>query len=76
MLRKLLITGANGNLGASANSASWWDNREAAYLGWQPKDNAEIFRKEMDAEREQPPRGDVNALCQGGAFCGDGIHEG
>jgi len=61
--------------GASANSASWWDNREVAYLGWQPKDNAEQFREKLDAEMSPPPADDDTALYQGGAFCGDGIHE-
>jgi len=61
--------------GASANSASWWDNREVAYLGWRPKDNAEAFRSKIDAEMTPPPADDVNALFHGGAFCGDGIHE-
>lgn len=61
--------------GASANSASWWDNREVAYLGWQPKDNAEVFRSKIDAQMDPPPADDVNAVYHGGAFCGDGIHE-
>lgn len=61
--------------GASANSASWWDNREVAYLGWTPKDNAETFRAQIDARMAPPPRDDVNAVHQGGAFCGDRIHE-
>jgi len=61
--------------GASANSASWWDNREVAYLGWQPKDNGEAYRDKIDAEMDPPPADDVTAVYQGGAFCGDGIHE-
>jgi uronate dehydrogenase len=61
--------------GSSANAASWWDNREVAYLGWQPKDNAEVFRAKIDEEMDPPPADDVNAMYQGGAFCGDGIHE-
>ncbi|MCG6903288.1 MAG: NAD(P)-dependent oxidoreductase [Rhodobacter sp.] len=61
--------------GASANSASWWDNREVAYLGWNPKDNAEMFRAKIDGQMEPPAGDDVNAVYQGGAFAGDGIHE-
>ncbi len=61
--------------GASANAASWWDNRDVAYLGWQPKDDAETFRAKIDAEMDRPPADDVNAVYQGGGFCGDGIHE-
>ena len=54
--------------GASANAASWWDNREVAYLGWQPKDSAEAFRDKLDAEMDPPPADDVNAVFQGGAL--------
>ncbi len=61
--------------GASANSASWWDNREVAYLGWTPQDNGEVFRAQIDARMDPPPANDVNAVYQGGGFCGDGIHE-
>ena len=61
--------------GASDNDASWWDNREVSYLGWQPKDNAEAFRAKIDAAVSPPPPDDVTAIYQGGAFCGDGIHE-
>ena len=61
--------------GASANDCSWWDNHEVAYLGWQPKDNAEVFREKLNAEMDPPPSDDVNAVYQGGGFAGDGIHE-
>ena len=61
--------------GASANAASWWDNREVAYLGWQPKDNAEAFRAKLDAEMARPAADEAVALYQGGVFCDDGIHE-
>jgi len=61
--------------GASANDGSWWDNREVAYLGWAPKDNAEVFRAKIDAEMDPPPGDDPNAVYQGGGFAGDGIHE-
>ena len=61
--------------GASANDASWWDNREVAYLGWNPKDNAEVFREKLDSEMSPPASDDDTAVFQGGAFCSDGIHE-
>ncbi|NNE81695.1 MAG: NAD(P)-dependent oxidoreductase [Silicimonas sp.] len=61
--------------GASANAASWWDNREVAYLGWTPEDNSEVFRAKLDAAMD-PPRADhPTAVFQGGTFCADGIHE-
>jgi uronate dehydrogenase len=61
--------------GVSANDASWWDNSEVGYLGWQPKDNAEKFRARIDQEMNPPSAQDVNSVYQGGAFCADGIHE-
>lgn len=61
--------------GASANAASWWDNREVAYLGWTPQDSSEPFRARIDAEMDPPKGDDANALYQGGGFCADGIHE-
>jgi len=61
--------------GASDNDASWWDNGGVAYLGWRPRDNAETFRAKIDASQKRPAADDVNAIYQGGAFCGDGIHE-
>lgn len=61
--------------GASDNDRSWWDNREVGYIGWRPKDNAEVFRAKLDAAMSPPPADDVNALYHGGGFCGDGIHE-
>ena len=35
--------------GTSANRDSWWDNKEAAHLGFVPKDSAEPFRARMEA---------------------------
>lgn len=61
--------------GASDNDAAWWDNGKVSYLGWRPQDNAEVFRARIDATQTPPPADDVNALYQGGGFCGDGIHE-
>lgn len=61
--------------GVSANDAGWWDNHEAAFLGWQPRDNAEAFRARIEATVDRPAPDDPVALFQGGAFCADGIHE-
>ncbi|MBY6113225.1 NAD(P)-dependent oxidoreductase [Mameliella alba] len=61
--------------GASANGAQLWDNREVGYLGWQPQDDAEIFRAQLDASMDPPAADDARAVYHGGAFCADGIHE-
>jgi uronate dehydrogenase len=61
--------------GASNNTASWWDNREVAYLGWNPKDDGEAYREQVDAEMDRPGRDEAVAIYQGGNFAADGIHE-
>ena len=61
--------------GTSANSGVWWDNHEVAYLGWQPQDNAEVFRAKLDAELPAPTAHEPNSKYQGGMFTVDGIHE-
>ena len=61
--------------GASDNDVSWWDNREVGYLGWQPKDNAEVFRAALDAAMDPPPPDAPTALYQGGAFAAEPIHD-
>ncbi len=60
--------------GVSDNDCSWWDNSAAAYLGWRPKDNAEIFRAELDAAIPVPPKDDPASLYQGGPFVAEPIH--
>ena len=46
-----------------------------AYLGWQPQDNAEVFRAKLDAELPAPTADEPNSKYQGGMFTADGIHE-
>ena len=61
--------------GASDNDAGWWDNAQAAHIGWHPKDNAEVFRAKIDAAMPRPPADAPEAVFQGGAFTAEGIHE-
>lgn len=61
--------------GASNSVATWWDNRNVSYLGWNPKDNSEKFRAKLDEKFGQPKKDDPNSIYQGGAFVTDGIHE-
>jgi uronate dehydrogenase len=35
--------------GVSNNKGSWWDNSKAGHLGYQPQDNSEAFRDEMES---------------------------
>lgn len=61
--------------GASANTASWWDNHKTAYLGWQPKDSSERFREKLDNQMSPPPADAPQSKYQGGDFTADGIHQ-
>ena len=57
--------------GASANRDSWWDNRLAAHLGFQPKDSSEPFRAKVEAQ-PMPAADDPSMVYQGGAFVATG----
>lgn len=59
--------------GVSDNDSRWWDNSAAAYLGWKPRDNAERFRAEVEANVPRPAPDAPLALYQGGAFVRDPI---
>ncbi len=61
--------------GASANTASWWDNSAVSYLGWQPADNAEVFRAQIDEKEKRPAMDAPDVLFQGGMFTAETIHE-
>jgi uronate dehydrogenase len=61
--------------GASANSASWWDNSHAAFLGWTPKDSSEQFRAKVEAASPpQDPESPATRF-QGGGFAAVGHYE-
>ncbi|MGH8633412.1 MAG: NAD-dependent epimerase/dehydratase family protein, partial [Burkholderiales bacterium] len=52
--------------GISGNTRAWYDNSNAARLGYRPRDNAESFAKEI-LEKEKP--GDPRVeMYQGGVF--------
>jgi uronate dehydrogenase len=51
--------------GVSANTRTWWDNSNAARLGYAPQDNAEVFAtKVANAPAEDP----IASLFQGTTF--------
>jgi len=54
--------------GVSGNKRSWYDNSNAARLGYKPQDDSEIYARETLA-REKSGEDPVAALHQGGAFC-------
>jgi len=54
--------------GQSDNSASWWDNRRAAHLGFMPKDSADVQRARVEAESPPLDPQDPARIYQGGVF--------
>jgi uronate dehydrogenase len=70
LLRRSLFTPGVGHtivFGVSANKVTWWDNRHAAHLGFEPHDSSEQFRAKVE-ETPPPAAGDPVAVLQGGAF--------
>lgn len=61
--------------GVSNNASLWWDNTQARFLGWQPKDNAEQFREELEKTVSRPAVTSPLAVYQGGPFTQDPIHQ-
>jgi uronate dehydrogenase len=57
--------------GISANTRAFWDNREAAVLGYAPRDNAEDFAAEILASGE--PEKEVAKPFHGGWYCAMGF---
>jgi len=60
--------------GMSANRDVWWDNAQAAHLGFVPQDSSEVFRDKIEAQPPVSPT-DPNAIYQGGAFTAQGPFE-
>jgi uronate dehydrogenase len=52
--------------GVSANTRNFWDNREAAFLGYAPKDDAEAWSAAILAAGPEDP---LAAPFQGGGYC-------
>jgi len=54
--------------GISRNQRAWYDNANAIRLGYKPRDDSEVYAKEILSR--EPPGGDpVAELHQGGVFC-------
>lgn len=61
--------------GASDNRPAWWDNHLASHLGWSPKDSAEAYRAEIEAEVPKLAADDPAAIFQGGQFVKSGPYD-
>ncbi|WP_395502479.1 NAD-dependent epimerase/dehydratase family protein [Ectopseudomonas mendocina] len=57
--------------GMSNNREVWWDNSQAAHLGFKPKDSSEVFRDKVEAQ-PMPAADDPARIYQGGAFVAAG----
>ncbi|MEW6340716.1 MAG: NAD(P)-dependent oxidoreductase [Pseudomonadota bacterium] len=75
---RALITPSVGHMivyGNSHNSANFWDNTEAAYLGYRPQDSADAFADEVYASTPSPDPRNPAVKYQGGQFAADGHYE-
>lgn len=61
-------TGFSVIYGVSANDRAPVDNSKAGFLGFRPKDNAEVFAADVLAAEKPADPGDVAQLCHGGPF--------
>lgn len=61
--------------GVSKNDETFWDNTKASHIGYRPKDNAEIYRAEIEANVARPDPGDPIIAYQGGPFVAAGHFE-
>jgi uronate dehydrogenase len=61
--------------GVSNNDSQLWDNRMAAHLGYRPKDNAEVFRTEIESTTPPCHRDDLTIAVHGGSFAVAGHFE-
>lgn len=55
--------------GVSANTRNNWDNSSVSWLGYAPKDNAEVYAAAILAQPDAPD--DVARALHGGSFCSD-----
>ncbi|HWT99020.1 MAG TPA: NAD(P)-dependent oxidoreductase [Terriglobales bacterium] len=60
--------------GMSDNDEVWWDNSQAAFLGWKPKRSSHRWRAEITAAMPEDPK-DLATIYQGGAFASAGHPE-
>jgi uronate dehydrogenase len=56
----------------SRNNQSFWDNRQASVLGYQPEDNADAYREKILATTERGEPDHPAIRFQGGGFCAMG----
>jgi len=78
LVAQSLMTSSVGHMivyGNSNNSANFWDNTQAAYLGYRPTDSADAYRAEVYAATSTPDPRHPAIRFQGGQFAADGHFE-
>lgn len=58
--------------GMSDNSRTWWDNKTARSLGYQPKDSSAVWAADVDSSGVPEPVDAVGLAVQGGLFASEG----
>lgn len=58
--------------GMSDNSRTWWDNKTARRLGYQPKDSSDVWAADVDNSGVPEPGDAVGLAVQGGLFASEG----
>lgn len=58
--------------GASNNREQWWDNSQAAFLGWTPEHSSDPWRAEIEARDTGLDPADPAVVYQGGKFVSQG----
>ena len=59
--------------GVSNNDRAPVDNAKASFLGYRPRDNAEVFAPRILAEAPAPDTKDLGQMCHGGPFASVGL---
>ena len=75
LLRCALVAPRVGHtitFGVSANKGKWWDDRHAAFLGFQAQDSSAKFAHLFPERGAYPDAGDITTEFQGGGFLMNG----
>jgi nucleoside-diphosphate-sugar epimerase len=59
--------------GVSANTRGWWSPEEGRAIGYEPKDDAEVYAPGLIAELGEPDPESMEQALLGGRFCGPAL---
>jgi uronate dehydrogenase len=75
LLRRSLLTPHVGHtitFGVSDNPGRWWNDSQAAFLCYRPKDSSSQFAHQLAETASYPPADDITTIFQGGVFLNNG----